>query len=144
MSNNDAKVLNQQARKREFEIKEEARRKKKEAKKEVKRKREEEEGGMASGPAASVPAAPNMEVSGSSSSSSGMSPNGDGDGVKRKAEDQCGQEAEVDGEGDISINQVEALIDAWVQEVRGAGIEEEDMEEQFEAWDDVHGGYYHW
>ena len=66
---------------------------------------------MASEPVASAPTAPNIEVSGNSSSSSGMSPNvgGEGirgEGVKRKAEDQGGQDAEVDTEGDISIIQV--------------------------------------
>ena len=87
-----------------------------------------------------VPGASGEVSGGASSSSTVISPqpiSGNGERVRRKAEDQG--EDEIDNKCDVNINQVEALIDALVQKVRGAGKTDEDIEELTEAWDDVHG-----
>ena len=40
----------------------------------------------------------------------------------------------------VEVDLVEARVEEWVKEIQEIGIEEEEMEDFGEAWDDAHGG----
>ena len=76
---------------------------------------------------------------------------------KRKRIRWCDVEDSENDAEDLDVNQVEVLVDQWIQEIKEAGIEEEEWEEEdrfelggedlgehLKAWDDVNGGELPW
>ena len=111
----DARVRNQEGRKKDFEERELEKKRRKDEKKLEKRKREEDER--------------NVDDDEPEEQSSGS-------GKKREREEE-----EKDSDGDVCVSVVEDLVEEWVEEIQEVCLKSmNEEEENAGAWDDVHGG----